>query len=27
MGKGRTQIQRWSARHGIDVEAVRRMKA
>jgi transcriptional regulator with GAF, ATPase, and Fis domain len=26
MGKGRTQIQRWIARYGIDVEAVRRTK-
>jgi sigma-54 dependent transcriptional regulator, acetoin dehydrogenase operon transcriptional activator AcoR len=26
MGKGRTQIQRWIARFGIDVEALRRLK-
>jgi transcriptional regulator with GAF, ATPase, and Fis domain len=26
MGKGRTQIQRWIARYGIDVEALRRTK-
>jgi len=26
MGKGRTQIQRWIARYGIDVEAARRTK-
>lgn len=26
MGKGRTQIQRWIARYGIDVAALRRTK-
>jgi len=26
MGKGRTQIQRWIARYGIDVDAARRTK-
>ncbi len=26
MGKGRTQVQRWIARYGIDVEAARRTK-